>query len=394
MNRRGFLTALALGAASAAPLALPSARAHAASRTLNGHVLKGKIYALWRLNSAVVGKPTTNEYRVSGGIKQRFEHAHMYHSTKFGSSIIKGKIRATYDSAESTLALGLPVGKEIYNRGYRAYRQPTTTGCVFWNNVDGGQAVPHSQTARLAEVVNFRDAAGAGPGLALDTRRMRRGQVYRSNRPYAATGGDKLILASTGIASFIDLRTTETARKTPDPLIPGIEYRLFNVFGTASTPSYPWSDAAGARAAMRANYRLFVTSPVCRSVIAKVLAVVARTSAPLLLHCTDGKDRTGWIVALLQHLVGATEESIREEYLKSNRYLAPVIDARYAKDLSSRGRTYADARRHFNLVEDSYLDAAWEQARNSYGSVEGYVGRGLGVSATTLGLLRSRLAVG
>lgn len=393
MNRRGFLTALTLGAASSTPLLLPSATAQAATRTVNGHVLKGKIYAMWKLNSAVVGKPTTNEYRVSGGIKQRFEHAHMYYSTALGASIIKGKIRTTYDAAKAKVPLGLPVGKEVYSRAFKAYRQPTATGCVFWNRGDGGQAVPNSRTARLAEVVNFRDAAGPGAGLVLTAGRMRRGTIFRSNRPYAATGGDKLILTSAGIASFIDLRTSETARKSPDPVIPGISYRLFNVFGTALTPSHAWSDAVGARAGMQANYRLFVTSPVCRSVIAEVLTDVARSSAPLLIHCTDGKDRTGWVVAVLQHILGADEESIRKEYLKSNQYMVSVINARYAKDLSSRGRKYAEAKKQFSLVEDSYLDAAWEQAHDTYGSLDRYVRLGLNLSETTLGLLRSRLVV-
>lgn len=139
MNRRGFLTALTLGAASSTPLLLPSATAQAATRTVNGHVLKGKIYAMWKLNSAVVGKPTTNEYRVSGGIKQRFEHAHMYYSTALGASIIKGKIRTTYDAAKAKVPLGLPVGKEVYSRALRPTGSPPPKDACSGTGATGGK---------------------------------------------------------------------------------------------------------------------------------------------------------------------------------------------------------------------------------------------------------------
>jgi len=45
--------------------------------------------------------------------------------------------------------------------------------------------------------------------------------------------------------------------------------------------------------------------------------------APLVIHCTAGKDRTGFACALILHVLGVANEVISEDYLLTNRSLSP-----------------------------------------------------------------------
>ena len=42
--------------------------------------------------------------------------------------------------------------------------------------------------------------------------------------------------------------------------------------------------------------------------------------APLLIHCTAGKDRTGFAVAMLLHALGVSQEEIERDYLASRAW--------------------------------------------------------------------------
>lgn len=44
-----------------------------------------------------------------------------------------------------------------------------------------------------------------------------------------------------------------------------------------------------------------------------------------LFHCTAGKDRTGFGAFLLLHVLAVAPTTIKEDYLATNRYLAPML---------------------------------------------------------------------
>ena len=51
--------------------------------------------------------------------------------------------------------------------------------------------------------------------------------------------------------------------------------------------------------------------------IIKGLAFMAENQGPYLIHCTEGKDRTGFFAALLESLMGASKNEIVEDYMQS-----------------------------------------------------------------------------
>ena len=180
----------------------------------------------------------------------------------------------------------------------------------------------------LAGVHAERDAlaaSGLAPGL-----------VYRSARLCKATAADRAELASLLAGGLIlDLRGAGKARSCKDPVLPGVTRTRYGMTGTSNT----------ATLATRASDR--------RS-LAAVLRRISTATGPVLIHCTHGRDRTGWTVTVLLSLLGADTATVRAEYLRTsgahvyklNRGLAKVAKrfgsgpagmARYATASVPRG---------------------------------------------------------
>ena len=80
---------------------------------------------------------------------------------------------------------------------------------------------------------------------------------------------------------------------------------------------------------MRDSYRSYVrcNTPRFRALFAHLL----EDRAPLVVHCTAGKDRTGFACALILHALGVPDETIADDYLLTNRF--------YRRDPSASQRT-------------------------------------------------------
>src|SRR6202040_4468843 len=69
--------------------------------------------------------------------------------------------------------------------------------------------------------------------------------------------------------------------------------------------------SADALDVMRDSYRNYVryNTPAFRTLFAHLL----EDRAPLVIHCTAGKDRTGFACALILHALGVSDEVIAED---------------------------------------------------------------------------------
>jgi protein tyrosine/serine phosphatase/S-adenosylmethionine hydrolase len=65
------------------------------------------------------------------------------------------------------------------------------------------------------------------------------------------------------------------------------------------------------------NMNLAYASDEFRANVIKGLVFMADHSGPYLFHCTEGKDRTGFVAALLEALMGATKDEIVADYMES-----------------------------------------------------------------------------
>lgn len=225
---------------------------------------------------------------------------------------------------------------------------------------------------------NFRPLAGRT--------RTRPPVVFRSGQLLLSTASARRRMARASISLVIDLRSPATARAFPDRPVPGAAYVNIDVIGGDDA-----ADVAGS-ALMAARYRLLVEHPGQRARLAEVLRRVADHEGGVLVHCTDGKDRTGWVAALLQHVAGDDARAVQEAYLASNRAIRAMVGARLVADLVRRGPAYAWERQPVNVVRAAYLDAALGAVTQRWGDLDAYLTEGLRLDAATLTRLRDKVA--
>jgi len=242
----------------------------------------------------------------------------------------------------------------------------------------------------IDSVSNFRDVAGGGLELP-DGRRMATGVVYRSAKLAGMRASDRHLLAASGLAAILDLRTPGVAKAAPDPRITGATYHLVNLYAVTKVPKPKLRSVSAAKAYMRSINVGFVAKSAQRARVARTLKLIAAASGPVVVHCSEGKDRTGWISAVLQLTVGATSAQVRAEYLKSNAHRADIISARYRATKARSGLRAAQIEQAQLTVSASYVDAGLKELERRYGTIDGYLTRGLKLSAATITTLRARL---
>src|SRR5204863_1059915 len=110
---------------------------------------------------------------------------------------------------------------------------------------------------------------------------------------------------------------------------------------------------------MRDSYRSYVqqNTPRYRALFAHLL----EDTAPLVIHCTAGKDRTGFACALILHTLGVSDEVISEDYLLTNRF--------YRRDPNSSSDLPDHVRDVLGSVQTPFLGAAFEVIDADYGDL-------------------------
>jgi protein-tyrosine phosphatase len=107
---------------------------------------------------------------------------------------------------------------------------------------------------------------------------------------------------------------------------------------------------------------------VCTKEVKQVFDVLAdETSWPTLVHCTQGKDRTGLIVMLLLFLLKVDLDTIEKDYLLSESELEAERPARI-KEISSIGLS-----EQFALCPPGLIKSVYEHIEERYGGVESYL---------------------
>lgn len=252
----------------------------------------------------------------------------------------------------------------------------------------------------VAEVPNLRDLGG---WPTTDGRTVRRGLVYRATHLHHAAGTP---VAELGLGAIVDLRRDEERTAKPDaPLAPVI---VADVFADSTRQSGPdivalLADPAALAAAtadftveaatghMMDAYRSFLRPGSATNAFRTLLGTIAHAEAPVLFHCTAGKDRTGWGAAVLLQLLGVPLESVERDYLLTNEQLLPSFGPRFEAFARHGGDTALLTA--ILGVRLPYLRTALQAMSDDFGDVQTYATKGLGLSDGTLARLRDRLLV-
>ena len=104
--------------------------------------------------------------------------------------------------------------------------------------------------------------------------------------------------------------------------------------------------------------------------MAQAAKFMSEHEGPYLIHCTEGKDRTGLLSALLEALMGASVREMSDDYLSTYRnfynYSSDSEEYDYAKDkyLKEIYRAIADVDSNSELVGMDYHDAALDYLKD------------------------------
>lgn len=238
------------------------------------------------------------------------------------------------------------------------------------------QAAAPSRSLRLAGATNFRDLGGYA-GHQGRTVRWRR--LLRSDHLARLTDED---IATLGAALGPGLRVCDlrgvAERETAACIVPGavvhslpIEPTIVQRLNELVAGGHRLT-AADTVALMQDTYRGFVRQNTPRFA-ALFTHLLAPTEAPLVFHCTAGKDRTGFAAALVLSALGVPREVVVHDFLLTNDHLRPHADW--------RGDLPEDVTRVLWGVQAPFLEAAWAAVEEDFGSMDGYLRDGLGVGA-------------
>ena len=234
----------------------------------------------------------------------------------------------------------------------------------------------------LAGASNFRDLGGYPTS---DGRIVRWRQIFRSNHLGHLTDDDIAVMRGLGVRSAFDFRGTEERTAAlcgmPDidvhslPVEPTVVAAL-RAIAAAGTPL----STDHAVDVMRDSYRSYVQQNTrhFRTLFAHLL----EDRAPLVIHCTAGKDRTGFACALILHTLGVADDVISEDYLLTNRY--------YRRDPAPSSDLPDDVKQVLGSVQESFLAAAFEAIDADYGDLETYLRDGLGLGTAERAHLEAR----
>ncbi|MBW2696889.1 MAG: tyrosine-protein phosphatase, partial [Deltaproteobacteria bacterium] len=113
---------------------------------------------------------------------------------------------------------------------------------------------------------------------------------------------------------------------------------------------------------------------------------------PALVHCTAGKDRAGFASALILRVLGVPEETVYQDFLRTNVYTAEFIERTLMMiRVASLFRTDPEDVRPLMSVRREYLEAAFDTIDEEYGGFDAYVRNELGVRDEARRALQDRL---
>jgi protein-tyrosine phosphatase len=231
---------------------------------------------------------------------------------------------------------------------------------------------------------NLRDLGG---WPAAGGRRVRRGLLYRAPALVGLTTEDEATIAALGLRTICDLRGLRERAVNPVvlgdvqnihlPIEPSVGAGLRDILRTGQASGHV--SPADMFALLREAYEAYALLSVgqYRRLFEHILAP---GGLPLLLHCSAGKDRTGFGSALILTALGVAWEDVLTDYLATN--------LQWRREIASKLDLPAEVADVLLSAHKDLLTAAFDAARRAHGSMDAYLETEVGLDAPA----RARLA--
>lgn len=262
-------------------------------------------------------------------------------------------------------------------------------------------ALPLTTFEGFEGIDNFRDVA-ATPMAAAGGRNVARGRLFRSGHLGGATPSDLAALSALGLRLVVDLRGAgDVERDGPGRCPDGASVVRLSMYDHSSRTGggdlLTGRDAAAVAAlfaddaALRLMLKLAKTMVLDddhRALLGGLLRRLAEPgSQPVLLHCTAGKDRTGWAVAVVLLTLGVAEEDVVADYLRSQTHTRRLDPWGYRERLGAMGLDPALVEPMLG-VREAYIRRSLRAVDEGWAGFGAYRREGLGVDDETVDRLR------
>ena len=254
----------------------------------------------------------------------------------------------------------------------------------------------------LEGATNFRDFGGYRTARG----QVARARLYRSDRLSELSEADYRRLEPLGIELVVDLRRPSELRSHPTrwsgPSAPELWHTPLidddrspsHLKAIVDDPESRQSREPAVRH-MERIYRRLISEPLPRQQFKQIIERLADSEGPtMVVHCSGGKDRTGIVVALIQSLLGVEKADIISDFMLSERYYdgRALMKERASQVLDTSDlEVGTDALLPVFTVQQSYIEAAFDEITSAHETVEAYLQDAVGVAPEALERLRAHL---
>ena len=208
------------------------------------------------------------------------------------------------------------------------------------------------------EFANFRMVRTSGIG---------EGKLYRSSSPISAWGSRNVIAdraaERAGVRTFINLADNASSVREHSGFA-GSYYSTQSIVALGLGMKYQ--------------------SKAFRESLARGMKLMAGSDAPFLIHCSLGKDRAGFVCALIECLMGAGLDEVVRDYLVSFTNYFGVMPGSREYDFVAENEITAFLAQTFDVKSEDMKSINLADAAERYF-------RGIGVSAREIEALREKL---
>ena len=247
---------------------------------------------------------------------------------------------------------------------------------------------------KLKNNPNIRDIGGVYKDV-----KLKEGMLIRGRTLLNLTGEQQSILVNDhNVKTIIDLRSHDEQSIDPEIVIPGIKYMLLPIFERQKEGV---SHIAKEKADSLQIYRTLphmdqIYFDMLHGVSLKNIGVVINTiiKGKDDFHCSEGKDRTGLIAAILLLILGVSRKEIVKDYLTTNKMAKPKafkyymrikyvkFDALFALKV---GRTF--------LAKRKYINVLFDVIKNEYGDLDTFLTNGLDVDLNDIEPFKKKMII-
>jgi protein-tyrosine phosphatase len=210
-------------------------------------------------------------------------------------------------------------------------------------------------------------------------------RLFRSDHLGGLTQADKARLVGLGLTRSFDFRG-EAERAAVRYQLPGLTQHSLAI---EPTVVQRMQDLMGAGLSLTPALTAELMADLYRALVndqshrfAELFEHLLAADAPLVFHCTAGKDRTGFAAALVLLALGVSRDVVLQDYLLTNRV--------FKHPASTQHTLSAEVLAVLWQVQPGFLQAALQVVDSEHGGIERYLQQRMGLGPAALRALAER----